>query len=88
MTEPRNLLDLPADLPVPIDDGACDHLPAMRLPSLPLPATDGRSVSLARCSYPDRRVPTVSEAIASPTIVWYTWSRCSSMDPGPDRGKA
>ena len=28
MTEPRNLLDLPADLPVPIDDGACDHLPA------------------------------------------------------------
>ena len=47
MTEPRNLLDLPADLPVPVDDGACDHLPGMRLPSLALPATDGTMIDLA-----------------------------------------
>jgi peroxiredoxin len=47
MTEPRNLLDLPADLPVPVDDGACDHLPGMRLPSLALPATDGTMIDLS-----------------------------------------
>jgi peroxiredoxin len=48
MTEVRNLLELPADLPVPVDDGACDHLPGMSLPSLALPATDGRTVDLSR----------------------------------------
>jgi peroxiredoxin len=47
MTEPRNLLDLPADLPVPVDDGACDHLPGRRLPSLALPATDGTAIDLS-----------------------------------------
>jgi peroxiredoxin len=47
MTEPRNLLDLPADLPVPGDDGACSHLPGMRLPSLALPATDGTMIDLS-----------------------------------------
>jgi peroxiredoxin len=47
MTEPRNLLDLPADLPVPVDDGACAHLPGMRLPSLALPATDGTMIDLS-----------------------------------------
>jgi peroxiredoxin len=50
MTEPRNLLDLPADLPVPVDDGACDHLPGMRLPSLALPATDGTMIDLSSLS--------------------------------------
>jgi peroxiredoxin len=50
MTEPRNLLDLPADLPVPVDDGACAHLPGMRLPAIALPATDGRTVDLSTLS--------------------------------------
>jgi len=50
MTELRNLLDLPADLPVPVDDGACDHLPGMRLPSLALPATDGTMIDLSSLS--------------------------------------
>ena len=50
MTEPRNLLDLPADLPVPVDDGACDHLPGMRLPSLALPATDRTMIDLSSLS--------------------------------------
>lgn len=39
---------LPADLPAPTDDGAADHLPGVRLPSLPLPASDGGTVDLAR----------------------------------------
>jgi peroxiredoxin len=70
MMEPRNLLDLPADLPVPIDDGACDHLPGMRLSSLALPATNGGMVDLSmlpgrsvvyiypRTGRPDRPLPT------------------------------
>jgi peroxiredoxin len=36
------LMDLPADLPVPTDDGAATHLPGMRLPPVALPATSGR----------------------------------------------
>jgi peroxiredoxin len=47
MSRSDNLHELPADLPVPEDDGACAHLPGLRLPSLRLPATDGRSVDLA-----------------------------------------
>jgi peroxiredoxin len=38
---------LPAGLPVPIDDGACDHLRGMQLPSIPLRSTDGHDVDLA-----------------------------------------
>ncbi|MGI5340865.1 MerR family transcriptional regulator [Streptomyces sp. CA-181903] len=37
---------LPAGLPVPEDDGACDTLPGQALPPLELPGTDGRSVRL------------------------------------------
>jgi peroxiredoxin len=37
---------LPPDLPVPVDDGAADHLLGLRLPALELPATDGRQVRL------------------------------------------
>jgi peroxiredoxin len=43
-----NLYELPKDLPVPIDDGACDHLTGMALPSVPLPSTAGRLVDLSR----------------------------------------
>ncbi|MFC6661470.1 hypothetical protein [Deinococcus multiflagellatus] len=38
---------LPADLPAPVDDGACAHLPGQRLPAAPLPGTDGRSHDLS-----------------------------------------
>ncbi len=38
---------LPTSLPVPADDGACDHLPGMTMPALRLPATRGGSVDLA-----------------------------------------
>jgi peroxiredoxin len=37
---------LPADLPVPQDDGAARHLPGMRLPAVSLPATTGGTVRL------------------------------------------
>jgi peroxiredoxin len=38
---------LPPNLPIPTDDGACDHLPGMKLPSIPLSSTTGRSITLA-----------------------------------------
>ena len=45
---PKDYLhSLPPDLPVPLDDGACDHLAGCRLPSVVLPATDGTVVDLA-----------------------------------------
>src|SRR5262249_862169 len=44
---PDNLYQLPADLPVPVDDGAARHLPGLALPPIALPSTDGRLVRLA-----------------------------------------
>jgi len=44
----RNLMQLPPDLPVPVDDGAARHLAGMRVPDLALPATDGAEVNLAK----------------------------------------
>jgi peroxiredoxin len=38
---------LPADLPVPVDDGAADHLPGSALPDVSLPSTRGGELSLA-----------------------------------------
>ena len=43
----HNPMVLPADLPVPVDDGAADHLRGSRVPDISLPATDGREISLA-----------------------------------------
>ncbi len=43
-----NLTDLPADLPVPQDDGACDHLSGLKMPDLPLVSTQGGAINLAR----------------------------------------
>jgi hypothetical protein len=39
---------LPADLPVPEDDGAADHLPGSSLPDLSLPSTHDGSLNLAQ----------------------------------------
>jgi peroxiredoxin len=44
----RDLLELPKDLPRPIDDGAADHLTGLALPDLALSATDGAAVDLAK----------------------------------------
>lgn len=64
------LMELPADLPVPTDDGAAAHLRGMRLPHLALPSTGRRLVDVGalgpgrtvlylypRTGRPDRGVP-------------------------------
>ena len=65
-----NIYELPRDLPVPQDDGACDHLTGMKLPAIALRSTRGGTVDLARLAgttviyiyprtgRPDREVPT------------------------------
>jgi peroxiredoxin len=40
-------LVLPDDLPVPVDDGAADHLRGAAVPNVALPATDGSEISIA-----------------------------------------
>jgi len=42
-----NLYAVPEGIPEPIDDGACDHLPGMRLPSVSLASTAGDPVDLS-----------------------------------------
>lgn len=43
-------LDLPADLPVPQDDGAADHLRGAAMPPIALPATTGEDVRVDAAS--------------------------------------
>ena len=47
MQQRSDMNTLSDDLPVPTDDGACDHLPGMVLPSIPLSSTDGKRIDLA-----------------------------------------
>jgi peroxiredoxin len=47
MPRSDNIYELPKNLPVPVDDGACNHLSGMRLPSVALPSTAGRVVDLS-----------------------------------------
>jgi peroxiredoxin len=46
----HNPLDLPDDLPVPVDDGGARHLTGLASPDVTLAATDGSQVNLARLS--------------------------------------
>lgn len=39
---------LPRDLPRPVEDGACDHLPGVAMPRLALRSTAGQDVDLSR----------------------------------------
>lgn len=48
MARVDNIYELPKNLPVPADDGACRHLPGMSLPSIPLGSTAGRLVDLSQ----------------------------------------
>jgi peroxiredoxin len=41
---------LPADLPVPVDDGAADHLPDSEVPAISLPSTLGGEIDLAEAA--------------------------------------
>jgi peroxiredoxin len=69
-------MHLPADLPIPADDGATAHLQGMRLPHVILSSTSGRRVDVAnlsdgrvvlyvypRTGLPDRPVPLGWDAI-------------------------
>ncbi|ADB51888.1 peroxiredoxin [Conexibacter woesei] len=47
MAAEQDFRRLPPDLPVPLDDGAADHLPGLELPALTLPSTKGEPVDLA-----------------------------------------
>jgi peroxiredoxin len=44
------LTELPQDLPIPVDDGACDRLLGISLPSIALASTQGGSVDLSDIS--------------------------------------
>jgi peroxiredoxin len=70
-----NRLDLPTGLPVPLDDGACNHLTGMRIPELRLASTAGNSIDLGqirgrtvvfcypRTGQPDQPIPNEWDAI-------------------------
>lgn len=54
-----DLLSLPSDLPVPLDDGMAKHLPGLPIAAIPLPATTGELIDLSSlagravvCCYP------------------------------------
>ncbi len=47
MTRADDLQQLPPDLPRPVDDGACEHLPGRALPPIALPSTAGGAVELS-----------------------------------------
>lgn len=69
MSRADNIHELPANLPVPVDDGACDHLTGMRLPAISLRSTSETQIDLAqlpgrtvvycypRTGRPDQEVP-------------------------------
>ncbi len=64
MTTPHDPTVLPTDIPVPQDDGAARHLAGLKLPSVPLLATNGAQVDLSRLTgrtvvyiYPRTGVP-------------------------------
>lgn len=53
---PTNLYELPKDLPVPVDDGAANHLLGLRVPAMELRSTDNRMVNLTEISTKQRTV--------------------------------
>jgi peroxiredoxin len=68
--QPRNLMELPANLPRPKDDGAAKHLTGMALPDLELPSTSNRTVNLSK--------------VSAPRIVIYAYPRTGQPDkPSP-----
>ncbi|SEP44062.1 peroxiredoxin [Nitrosovibrio sp. Nv6] len=45
---PDVLHSIPADLPIPMDDGACQHLENMLLPDISLSSTDDKRINLSK----------------------------------------
>ncbi len=50
MAKTENAYELPEGIPIPTDDGAADHLPGMRIPSVPLISISGDTVDLSALS--------------------------------------
>jgi peroxiredoxin len=46
----NDLYNIPADLPVPVDDGACRHLAGMQVPMITLASTANRRVNMAQAA--------------------------------------
>ena len=68
------LLNLPEGLPMPVDDGAADHLVGMALPPIPLNATDGTSVRL--------------DDVGAPRTVLFAYPRTGRPGEDPPGGLA
>ena len=47
MMDANSLHESPESIPTPVNDGACDHLPGMRLSPVALPSTSGELVDLS-----------------------------------------
>ena len=85
---------LPAGIPAPQDDGGARHLTRLKLPSVPLAATDGSKVDLATLSgrtvvyiYPRTGVPGFRKAItaASAAASIRLRPRCNDPLVGPSK---
>lgn len=71
MADGSNPYVLPANLPVPVDDGGADHLRGSSIPALSLRSTSGDEIDL--------------RAAAEPTLVLYLYPRTGRPDePLPD----
>ena len=44
---PDVIFSIPSDLPIPLDDGACDHLQNARMPNVSLLSTDDKEINLS-----------------------------------------
>jgi peroxiredoxin len=79
----KDLSKLPNDLPVPVDDGACDHLLGSHLPSISLAATSGESVNLG--ALPETIVayfyPMIGRPDSAPLVGWNEISGARGCTP-------
>ena len=71
MPRSDNLYQIPNNLPVPVDDGVCNHLTGMSLPSVLLISTSARLVDLVGLSG---------------RVVIYCYPRTGQPDVDPPRG--
>src|SRR6266498_2032012 len=76
---PADFQDLPDDLPVPVDDGACDHLTGMAVPGVALPSTGGGTVRLDDPAAP-RTVVFAYSRTANPGARGCTPQACAYRD--------
>lgn len=71
MLRTDNLYQLPDNLPMPKDDGACDHLLGKILPNIELTATNGSKVNLTK---------------SAKTLVLFCYPRTGQVDKNPPNG--